>query len=283
MAKAFSVASWNVEHFGDKRNQAKIADVVGFASSQDPDLLAIYEVKSSRVFRPLMEEMADHHFFITEGEQMQEILVGIRSSIPAFVTQKTEFQSGQSTLRPGVLVTLRVDGAYYPILFLHLKSMPDPKGFGLRHDMMRRAFDFRLVLNDAAERIALANGEEPGPANYIFCGDMNTMGFDYYPRGVHDIPASGEIAELNRAANYRDMKVLTKNADHTFFNGSDSEYPPADLDHAVAAEHLQFKRFDGKEIDVRGWPELDTVAEKDDWISRYSDHALLYFEVQKAG
>jgi len=281
MAKAFSVASWNVEHFGDDRNPQKIANAIRFASEQDPDVLAIYEVRSSHVFRALMDQMPDHHFFITEGEQMQEILVGVRKSLPAFITQKTEFKSGQTTLRPGVLVTLRVDGEYYPILFLHLKSMPDPKGFGLRHDMMRRAFDFRLVLNDAAERVALSEGQEPKPANYIFCGDLNTMGFDYYPRDEYDIPAEGEIAELHRAANYRDMKVLTKNADHTWFNGSASSYPPSDLDHAVAAEHLQFKMFGGREIDVRGWPELDTVTGQDDWIASYSDHALLYFEVQK--
>lgn len=181
-------------------------------------MLAIYEVKSSSVFRPLMEEMNDHHFFINEGEQMQEILNGVRNRIPAFVTQKTKFKSGQSTLRPGVLLTVRQDGAYYPILFLHLKSMPDPKGFGLRYDMMCRAFDFRLVPSDAAEHIALSAGEEPGPANYIFCGDMNTMGFNYYPTDKYDIPAAGEIAELNRAANYREMKVLTKKTQEQRFS-----------------------------------------------------------------
>ena len=167
MGKAFSVASWNVEHFGDSKNIHKIQDCIQFIADLDPDVFAVYEVKSSRVFRPFMEAMPDHQFFITEGEQTQEIMVGVRKSIQAYITQKVQFRSGQSALRPGVLATILVDGAYYPLLFLHLKSMNDPKGFGLRNDMITRAFDFRVTLNKAARYTAAINGEEPKPVNYI--------------------------------------------------------------------------------------------------------------------
>ena len=32
---------------------------------------------------------------------------------------------------------------------------------------------------------------------------------------------------------------------------------------------------------VRGWPELATEAEQLDWVDHFSDHGLLFFEVQE--
>ena len=271
MAVAFSVASWNIEHFGsDLAGDRDPETVLSFLADQDPDVIGIYEVSSSSVFGPIMEAFPDHTFHITEGPQTQEILVGTRQGLPAFVTQKTTFKSGQSTLRPGVLLTVRAADAFYPILFLHLKSLPDPKGFGLRDDMMRRALRFRSVLNDAAG----------GRANYIFVGDLNTMGLDY-PYKAHDIAAEDEIDELRRRTGYQDLRLLSKNAPHTWWNGTGSNYPPADLDHVVAAEHLEFTGFSGAEVDVRGWPKRETEAERTEWIQTHSDHGLLYFEVHE--
>lgn len=274
MAKAFSVASWNVEHFGasnkDKTPKKDIKPIIDFLAQQKPDVLAIYEVRSSIVFRPLMEAMPNYHFHVTEGPQMQEILIGVKRNITAMVTQKIEFKSGQSTLRPGVLCTLLIDGEYYPLLFLHLKSMPDPKGFGLRDDMIKRAGDFRKVLDKA---------DKNGKANYIFLGDLNTMGLDY-PFNGNDISADEEIKELKRRLKFRDMRILEKNAPHTFRKPRPSKLI-SDLDHVAAAKHLQFKTINGAEVDVRGWPELDTDAKKDAWNKKYSDHGLLFFEVQK--
>lgn len=271
MSTAFSIASWNVEHFGSDRGTDRDREkVLQFLADQDADVIAIYEVESSRVFQPLMDTLPNYNFHVTEGPQTQEILVGTRVGLPAFVTQKTEFKSGQTYLRPGVLVTVRVDGAFYPLLFLHLKSLPDPKGFGLRDDMMRRALRFRSTLNAASPT---------GRANYIFLGDLNTMGFDY-PYSAHDIAAEEEIGELQRRTGYQDLRMLEKTAPHTWWNGLDSDYAPSDLDHVVAAEHLDFRSFDGADVDVRGWPTLETSEAQDQWIREYSDHALLYVEVQ---
>lgn len=277
MAKAFSVASWNVEHFGandSRTNRPKkpIEPIIEFLAAQNADVVAIYEVESSVIFSNIVREMPNHQFYITEGPQTQEILVGIRNNFSGFVTQKLEFNSGQPSLRPGVLVTLSIDDAFYPILFLHLKSLPDPKGFGLRDDMLRRALKFRKRLDNA----------DGGRSNYIVVGDMNTMGLDY-PYFDHDISPQHEIDELKRRAAHhsKKMRVLEKSHDATFYNGSSSPLPKTDLDHVIAAEHLQFKSFGGKEIDLRGWPQLDSVHEEDEWIASYSDHALLYFEVQK--
>ncbi len=278
MAKAFSVASWNVEHFGaptsskNKTPKKPIAPIIDFLAQQKADVVAVYEVRSRVVFRPLVAAMPNYQFHITEGPQMQEILVGVKHGVSAYVTQKLTFQSGQSTLRPGVLVSVLVDGAFYPMVFLHLKSAPDPKGFGLRDDMMRRALDFRKTLNKV-EGAA-------GSANYLFIGDLNTMGLDYIGK-QHDISGPQEIGELERRTQFRQMRVLSKSAPHTWSNGSQSSTPPSDLDHVVAADHLTFKKFGGAEVDVRGWPELGTDAERDDWIEKFSDHGLLFFVVQK--
>ena len=273
MSKTFSVLSWNVEHFGGPVNRRPIQPIIDFIAAQDADVIALYEVESSHLYAPILEAMPDHHFFITEGEQIQEILVGIRQGVPAYITQKLEFKSGQSTLRPGVLATLLVDGVYYALLFLHLKSLPDPKGFGLRHDMIRRAYNFKQVLDKSAEN---------PPVNYMFMGDLNTMGMDYYPKDKYDIPGSGEIAELKRFARYRKMRLLEKTALETFSNGSQSSYPPANLDHVVAANQMHFTPFNNKDVDVCGWVNEPTAQKQDEWIAKYSDHSLLYMEVEKA-
>lgn len=277
MAKAFSVASWNIEHFGARdKNKSKpkkaLEPILRFLRDNEADIMAIYEVRSHIVFLPLLKAFPNHQFHITEGPQSQEILVGVRRTLSAFVTQKLTFKSGQPELRPGMLVTPHVDGQFYPILFLHLKSMPDPKGFGLRDDMMRRAYDFRKTLNAMSE---------DGRANYIFAGDLNTMGSDYISKNK-DISGEEEIKELSRRGKYKDMNLLEKNFSATYvhINKSNVEMS-SNLDHVVAAEHLAFRQFSGKSVDVRGWPQEETVTKRKAWVNAHSDHALLYFEVQK--
>ena len=75
--------------------------------------------------------------------------------------------------------------------------------------------------------------------------------------------------------------VLEKDEPATYWPGSTSKYPEGNLDHVVAAEHLQFKNFGGSPVKVIGWPQENTPDAKDDWTDTYSDHAMLYFEVQK--
>ncbi len=79
------------------------------------------------------------------------------------------------------------------------------------------------------------------------------MGMDY-PYIQHDITAQAEIEELKRRARHytKKMRVLEKNEPFTWWGGSSSRYEPSNLDHVVAAEHLQFKGFTGAEVDVRG-------------------------------
>ncbi len=277
MEKLFSVASWNIEHFGRDESpvgQERVRRAIRFLKAQDPDVFGLYEVEGKEVYRALFEEMPGYTFHITEGEQVQEILIGVRSNLTAFFTQKLEFKSGVTLLRPGALLTLFIEGAYYPMLFLHTKSGNDARGFGLRDDMLHRSIKFKSVLNRAG-----------GDVNYIIMGDMNTMGMQY-PSGK-SIDAEVEIKRMeNRARHwaYR-MRMLTKTFPYTFSNGSASSTPLGRLDHVLAARHMQFRIFDTPkgqgEVDVRGWADFTDPADQDRWIEDFSDHCLLYFEVMK--
>lgn len=269
MAKAFSVASWNVEHFKD--DPSRVGKVVDFVKEQKPDIFALYEVEGKQVYSMLVKKMPEYSFHITEGQQIQEILVGVRRTITSFFTQRIEFKSGVSTLRPGALLTVSVDGSDYTLLFLHLKSLNVPVGLGLRDDMLGRAFDFRKTLDKAAGG--------PGKANFIFMGDLNTMGMKYpYDRAID---AALELKKLDRDAKRAKMRRLGKTLEATWWNGPGTSLPPSNLDHVVASEHLSFKSIGGAEVDVRGWASKTTDAAKGKWIEAYSDHNLLYFVVEK--
>ncbi len=115
--------------------------------------------------------MPGYTFQITEGEETQEILVGVRKTITAFITQRTEFRSDTTHMRPGQLVSVNKNGHDYALLFLHLSSGNNPRGMGLRDDMIERALDFRTTLDKSAGG--------PGQARYIFLSDLNTMGLKY--------------------------------------------------------------------------------------------------------
>jgi hypothetical protein len=269
-----------VEHLGDSGPPQRMANVLGFLQARDPDVVAIYEVEGKRVWRRLMDGLPGYSWFITEGQNTQEILLGTRSGLTAFVTQKIEFNSRDSFMRPGALMSVLHDDQIYTLLFLHLASMPDPRGFGLRQDMVDRAFEFKAEVVDP---IAAAAGDPP---NFIFLGDLNTMGLDY----VYDQPggpgtalsrdradAAHEILRLGHEGRKVGMRLLAKSHDRTWRSAT----MQSNLDHVVAADHLQFTQFAGADVAVRGWPELATETEQRTWIEDFSDHALLYFEVQE--
>jgi len=267
MAKAFTVASWNVEHF--KADRQRVERIVQFLSSQSPDVFALYEVEGKEVFESLVAMMPDYHFHITEGPQTQEILVGARSTVTAFFTQKLEFKSGNTYLRPGALLTVTVGDVYYPVLFLHTKSGSKPIGLGIRDDMFHRALTFRRTLDGASP---------DGRANYIFLGDLNTMGMVYPFK--KQIGWDIELKKLDSDAKRRKMRRLTKNKPETWWNGTET-LPPSNIDHVLAAQHLNFEQSGGADIKVIGWPEKETVQEQRKWIKEYSDHALLFFQVER--
>ena len=281
MEKAFSVVSWNVKHFKKKPNEradaARVNRVVSLLKQQDPDVFALYEVTGKDVFVETIKNFPGYTFEITEGPQTQEILLGVRNTISCFITQRVEFKSGTTHMRPGLLATFTIDGVNYILLFLHLASSTEPRGMGLRDDMLYKAVKFRHVLDKAT------GGRHT--ANYVFLGDLNIMGMEY--PFEKDIEAQIELGKWDvRARRYYGMRRLEKSHNVTWSGGSTSGYPDANLDHVYAAKHLKFKLFknaNGKDVDVdvRGWVNKTSNSDKDDWIAKYSDHSLLYFELQK--
>jgi endonuclease/exonuclease/phosphatase family metal-dependent hydrolase len=277
MPKVFSAVSWNVEHFKDDPTTTRVNRVVDFLNAQRPDVLGIYEVEGATIFSALTQKMPDYTFQITEGVQTQEILVGVKKTLSAFITQRTEFRSGTTHMRPGQLVTVTKNGEGYALLFLHLASGSDPRGMGLRDDMLERAFEFRKTLDKAAG----GNGK----ARYIFLGDLNTMGLEY--PFDKDIEAAVELKKWDKYGTRAriQMRRLAKTHDASWSNGSTSSIPPSNLDHVYASTNISFRAFvhpvDGgqAEVSVRGWVDQPTVAKQDDWIKKFSDHSLLYFEV----
>lgn len=280
MAKLFSVASWNVEHFkkDDPSNvrSARCTRVINYLMGFDPDVFALYEVEGREVFAEIVRKLPDYNFHITEGPQVQEILVGVRHGITSFFTQKIAFKSGVNTLRPGALLTLVIEGVYYPLLFLHAKSAPDPRSFGLRDDIINKSMKFINVL----QRASTDNAD----VNYMIMGDLNTMGMDIKNLNDKDITAKMEIDRIAlRADRYYNLELLSKTYPNTWSNGSTSRFVDSNLDHVLAAKHLQFTQFTNNgvtaSVSVRGWADTTSVAEKDKWIQDFSDHNLLYFEV----
>lgn len=279
MAKAFSVASWNVEHF--KNKDSKVERVVKFLDKQNPDVFALYEVEGAEVFSELTTKMPGYAFHITEGPQTQEILVGAKKTLTSFFTQKLEFKAGNQFLRPGALLTVTVAGKNYPILFLHTKSSNTPVGLGIRDDMFRRALKFKATLDKA---VAAQTGSNSA-ANYMFLGDLNTMGMKYLFQKSIDAPT--ELRKLDADAKRREMRRLTKTHPATWSNGSGSSIPDSDLDQVVIATQLKLKSFGSDtngnpiEVAVRGWVDETPGTQKDKWIREHSDHSLLFFQVEK--
>ncbi|MHC4109320.1 MAG: hypothetical protein ACYSTY_14685, partial [Planctomycetota bacterium] len=106
-------------------------------AAKNPDVFGLYEVKGAAVFNAMMAKMPGYAFSITESPGVPEILVGVRNNLTSFVTQRDELQSKVPTLRPGALATININAVNYSFLFLHLKSFPEPRDWGLRDDMFQ--------------------------------------------------------------------------------------------------------------------------------------------------
>ncbi len=177
MTKLFSVASWNVEHFGARAGDTtahvqRVVEFIGGSHAGEggpptiPDVFAIFEVTGRDVYRAFMDAFPDHNFVLSEGKQSQEIFVAVHKRLQMFGTQRLEFKGKRDYIRPGVLLTVRLDGQDYSLLFLHLKSGEDPDDFGLRDQAISQAFSLKRAL----DRIV------GGPANFIVAGDLTPWG-----------------------------------------------------------------------------------------------------------
>jgi len=106
------------------------------------------------------------------------------------------------------------------------------------------------------------------------------MGMNY-KYSKFDIPQSEELDRLDRFCKARSLKRLSKTFEDTYGSFNRAKPLTSNLDHVVAAKHLVFKSFNGSEVLVKGWSDETTIAKQKEWTNNYSDHNLLYFEVQK--
>jgi exonuclease III len=271
MAKVLSFLSWNVENFHNE--PGRINRVVDLIAEKSPDIFAIYEVKGSAVFNAMVTKMPRYTFSITESPGVPEILVGVRNNLTAFVTQKDELQSKVPSLRPGALATVNIDQVNYSFLFLHLKSFPQPRDWGLRDDMFQHVAHLKRALDKQ-----MPSGQK---SNFVALGDLNTMGLKAAYNKKSDMTGTEELAFVDKrmTAAVNGMRRLPKTCEDTWWNGKDNQ-DPSSLDHVFASEHLAFRSFsDGAEVEVSGWVNQPTVRQKRDWINKFSDHSLMYCEI----
>lgn len=267
------ILSWNVEHFTGKAKGARggrLKRVVKFLRKENPDVFALIEVEGRRVFRAMVGAFPGYAFHITQGRQTQEILIGVRGGISAFFTQKSEFKRSNPNLRPGALLAVtNSDKSSLPILFLHLKSLSTPEGFGLRDEMFKKVRELKKALDDEAD----------GSSELILIGDMNTMGMNL-SYSKKDITGEEEIRRVEKILARAGLRNLRKSHQHTYNQGSDGDYLPEDIDHVFATDGLKFRdQGDGARVTVGGWALESDVEARDKWINEFSDHAPLILEL----
>ncbi len=283
---AFTVVSWNVEHFDggtDQRANAVAAHIQRF----NADIITIYELEDEHGGWIFARHFFPGHFtFITEGRNSQELLILVNPANFGHVaiTQRHRFRLRNPFLRPGALVTVSQDNVHTNLLFLHTASGTTGDAFGDRVEMAERFFD----LNRALQAI-----EEDGgpPARLASCGDLNTMGLQY-PRRIQanrlltdaeELDGLRELATRAHRANFQGMTVAPKEFDITFSNANNRQ--ASGLDHVIVSDGLQLTRQgnrpDGQPFDVRveGWQQLATQAQRNQFINDISDHNALIFEV----
>lgn len=270
MARLFSFASWNIEHFAGRQERFdRVVDVL--TENGPPDVFGIFEVQSSTaVFNEFTTRMPSHQFFITVTPQSPiDTLVGVSREFSAYYEQRNELTAGMPTLRPGALVTLKINDQNYTLLFVHLKAMDKPVAWGLRDDMVYHIRNLKSRLDQVAE----------GRANFIALGDYNAVGLNV-TFADNDMTDTEEIARYERVLGVRNLRLVPKDRNQTLWNGPGAGDPPADADHVFASEHLDIRpAAQGVGMSVKGWPELATDAEKGQWIAELSDHAMIYGEV----
>ena len=279
------ILSWNVEHFRgpranwiglsdnqkDAEQAARVARVVQTLNAINPDIFAILEVEGDNSPYEVAAAMPGYSFLLTEGKQSQEILVGFRSGLRLFFTQKGDFKENNLYLRPAPVISVATDsGRELSILFGHFKSAPDPAGWGLRASMFEKLGDLKKSLDG----YAVLNGEPS--AAFVAMGDLNTMGLELKD-STDDIDAARELARFDTRLGRRNMRRPAKSHPNTFSQGTGGTYPDSDLDHVYLDESLVILPEGGHEVRVGGWAELAAGPARDQWIAEFSDHAPIWF------
>ena len=268
----FSILSWNIEHF--RGGDARLKKVAAHIAGQQPDVFGLLEIENADVLTLMQRELPDFDFALTDGPEVQEILVGWRRGKfdQTVFTQKREFNVGNPALRPGALLSVRLQDAWYNMLFLHTDSGTDAPAFGNRAEMFGKTWKLKGALD--------RKKDQADAAQLLVLGDLNTMGL-MFPRPAKKflrVDAPTEIAALGESAEKAGMRLLPKDQPFTW-NGSAGK---SNLDHVLASQALRLRNFgsaaEPAEIRVTGWPQL-SGAQLTSFLAEISDHASLYAEI----
>jgi len=270
----FSILSWNIEHF--RGGAARLAKAVAHIKAQRPDVFGLLEIEGADVKALIEGNFPGYDFAITDGAEVQEILVGWRRAAftQAVFSQKREFKAFNPSLRPGALLTVRHGVRLFDLLFLHTDSGRTAKDFGNRHEMFEHLFRLKRKIDE----------REGGQGRLLVLGDLNTMGlgFPFDRKKDERVAESSELSGLAELAAKVGMRILAKSHGETWSNSSGSM--TSDLDHVLASGAVSFKRLNDSsgaacDVVVRGWVDLSGAARKK-FIAELSDHSSLYAEVR---
>jgi hypothetical protein len=271
----FSLLSWNVEAFdGATAQLKKVAEHIG---DLDPDVFGLFEVENVNIIDLITNRLPDYDYHLTDGPENKEILVGVRRGKfqQSVFTQKREFKVFNPFLRPGALLSAKIDNQFYSILFLHTDSGTEAPDFGNRNEMFEKIWSLKKALD---------KGAPGGQSKVIVLGDLNTMGLLFPTKRKSDLRVSEEqeIQALADFAKKRNMSFLSKEFDLTFNNLKLT----SNLDHVLASDNIVFNQLGQRQADnnpfvvrVTGWQQLSGQARKD-FIKNVSDHCSLYCEIQ---
>jgi hypothetical protein len=270
----FSILSWNVEHF--RGGTARVKKVADHIKADDPDVFGLLEVENLEVLTLMQAHFPGYDFGISDGPENMEILVGWRRHKfqQAVFTQKREFKLFNPDLRPGALLSVRLQGQVFNVLYLHTDSGTDAPAFGNRVEMFAKVWKLK-------EAIDGHSGQNQG--RLVVLGDLNTMGLQFPTKSAASqlVTSSKEVLALATLAGKKGLAAPLKSHDLTFNNGK----LQSDLDHALVSHHLKLavlgKRPDNRDffVRVRGWQQL-TGAARVNFIENISDHCSLFLEVR---
>lgn len=272
----FTFLSWNVEHFdADAARTKVVAEAIKGAHPGGKliDVMGILEVKHVRVVDLMLNHFPDYDFYLTDGPQVQEVLIGVRRGkfVQKIFTQKREFKAGNDSLRPGAMIAVleKQGGPWTQLLFLHTDSGTTADDFGNRFNMFEHVAKLRRALaKQAAEQDRL-----------IALGDLNTMGLNYPKRKNIRISGKEEIAEL---AAFTNLSLAAKDIPATW-KDANGRIADSDLDHVLHSPGLKLALLgtDGTgqqtPIHSAGWPKLTGQAQAK-FVKTVSDHAILVGE-----
>ncbi|MEM9833790.1 MAG: endonuclease/exonuclease/phosphatase family protein [Bacteroidota bacterium] len=275
------VLFWNVENFvgGEDRTEAVKRHIQEF----DPDVFCLCEIKDKVAMRSLlMDKLIDYDFGLTDGQQRIELLAGWRKGKfqQVLFTQRREFKANQNQLRPGSLLTAKINEKWFNFLFLHTDSGVKIKDYRNRQEMFEKIWSMKSILDDISTT----------PESYFaILGDYNTMGrsqIGQYPK----ITGQEEINDLKHDASDKNMTLLDKTEETTLAWGRNSSgnYRLSNLDHVIVSNNLDlidFEKDDGSKFpaEVSGWVNITDEDERVNFIENISDHCSVRIKISLQG